>query len=255
VFVNSYSYYLGEEEYFHSFAAKIGSMKKYKHIFFDLDRTIWDFESNSIMTLKEIFGNRKIGEYGVNFHDFVKYYKEYNHHLWDLYKLGKIQKAYLRNERFRGTLKHFGIYSEDLADQISQDYIFLSPRKTKLFPDSIEVLTKLSGKYNLHIITNGFSEVQFIKMECSGLTPFFDQVITSEMVGVQKPNSKVFEFSVKQAKAVVEESIMIGDDQDTDIKGAQSIGMDTIFVDYYNDDLICTPTHHIHALKELLNIL
>lgn len=230
-------------------------MKKYKHIFFDLDRTLWDFESNSVITLKEIYDTRKIGENGVDFHDFVTYYKKYNQHLWDLYKLGKIQKAYLRSERFRGTLKHFGLDSEDLAEQISKDYIYLSPRKTKLFPDSIEVLTELSKKYKLHIITNGFSEVQFIKLEYSGLTPFFDQVITSEMVGVQKPNPKVFDFSVEQAEAAVEESVMIGDDQDTDIKGAQSIGMDTVFVDYYNEDLICNPTYHIHALKDLLSIL
>jgi len=230
-------------------------MKKYKHIFFDLDRTLWDFESNSIITLEEIYNNRKIGEYGVGFHDFVAYYKEYNHHLWDLYKLGKIEKAYLRNERFRGTLKHFGIESNDLADQVSQDYIYLSPRKTQLFPQAIEVVSDLSKKFQLHIITNGFSEVQFIKMEKSGLTPFFDQVITSEMVGVQKPNPKVFEYSLSKAKASVEESIMIGDDQDTDIKGAQNVAMDTVFVDYQNEELVCQPTYRIHHLNELLHIL
>jgi len=230
-------------------------MKEYKHVFFDLDRTLWDFESNSLITLEEIFIQKKIGDYGVRFHDFVSYYKEYNHHLWDLYKLGKIEKPYLRNERFRGTLKHFGIESEELVDQISQDYIYLSPRKTQLFPHSIEVVSKLSRKYKLHIITNGFNEVQFVKMKMSGLTPFFSQVITSETIGVQKPNPKVFEYSLDQAKASVNESIMIGDDQDSDIKGAQSIGMDTIFVNYDKEELISSPSYHIYSLKELLNIL
>lgn len=230
-------------------------MKNYKHIFFDLDRTLWDFESNSLMTLQEIFDTRKLRSYGLLFQDFISYYKEYNHHLWDLYKLGKVEKAYLRNERFRGTLKHFGIESEELADQIAHDYIYLSPRKTKLFPHSLEVVSELSKKYQLHIITNGFNEVQFIKMEKSGLTPYFDQVITSEMVGVQKPNPKVFKYSLEKAKASVGESVMVGDDQDSDIKGAQSIGMDTIFVDYYKEDLVCQPTQRIRSLKELLNLL
>lgn len=230
-------------------------MKNYKHIFFDLDRTLWDFESNSLMTLQEIFDTRKLRSYGLLFQDFISYYKEYNHHLWDLYKLGKVEKAYLRNERFRGTLKHFGIESEELADQIAHDYIYLSPRKTKLFPHSLEVVSELSKKYQLHIITNGFNEVQFIKMEKSGLTPYFDQVITSEMAGVQKPNPKVFKYSLEKAKASVGESVMVGDDQDSDIKGAQSIGMDTIFVDYYKEDLVCQPTQRIRSLKELLNLL
>lgn len=230
-------------------------MKKYKHIFFDLDRTLWDFESNSVIALEEIYKNRKIENYKVVFDDFVNYYKEYNHHLWDLYKLGRIKKAYLREERFRGTLKHFGIESEELAEQVSQDYIYLSPRKTKLFPNSIEVLSELSKRYKLHIITNGFNEVQFVKMENSGLTPFFEQVITSEMIGVQKPNPKVFEYALNMAKAIVNESVMIGDDQDSDIIGAQSIGMDTIFVDYYKEDIVCEPTYHIFALNELKDIL
>jgi putative hydrolase of the HAD superfamily len=231
-------------------------MSKYKHIFFDLDRTLWDFESNSIITLREIHSNRIIGGgYDIDFDEFVQYYKKYNEHLWDLYKLGKVKKEYLRNERFRGTLKHFGIESEEIAEQVSQDYIYLSPRKTQLFPNSIEVLEILASKYELHIITNGFSEVQFIKLEKSGLTPYFTKVITSEMVGVQKPNPKVFEFSLEQAGAKVEESIMIGDDQDSDIKGAQSIGMDTVFVDYYKEELVCKPTHHVNDLKALLNIL
>lgn len=230
-------------------------MKKYKHIFFDLDRTLWDFESNSIITLKEIFENKKIGDYHVDFDEFVKYYKKYNEHLWDLYKKGEIKKPYLREERFRGTLKHFGIESEELAEQVSQDYVYLSPRKTQLFPHSIDVISELSKNYQLHIITNGFSEVQFIKMDKSGLTPYFDQVITSEMVGVQKPNPEVFEYALKKAKASVNESVMIGDDQDSDIKGAQGVGMDTIFVNYYNEEIIISPTHHIHSLQELLNIL
>jgi putative hydrolase of the HAD superfamily len=231
-------------------------MKKYRHLFFDLDRTLWDFESNSVLALEEIFAKKKIGEIsGALFHDFHVFYKDYNHHLWDLYKHGKVKKEFLRVERFRGALKHFGIESEELAEQVAQDYVNISPQKTKLFPNSIEVVSQLSRKYQLHIITNGFSEVQFIKLEKSGLSPFFTHVITSEMVGVQKPHGQVFQYSLEKAGALTEDSLMIGDDQDSDIRGAREMGIDQVFVDYRHEELIGKPTYHIHELKSLLDFL
>lgn len=231
-------------------------MKKYKHLFFDLDRTLWDFETNSLITLQEIYDTRELKKLGIiSFNEFLKYYKGYNHQLWDLYKLGKIKKEELSIERFRGTLKYFNISDEELAHKIADDYLKISPSKTKLFPDTIEVLDKLSKKYNLHIITNGFSEVQFIKLKNSNLTPYFQEIITSEMVGVQKPNTKVFEFSLNKAGAKKSESIMIGDDQAVDIIGAANSGIDQIFIDFHHQELICQPTWHIHHLKTLLDIL
>lgn len=231
-------------------------MKKYRHIFFDLDRTLWDFESNSVLALEEIFINRGIADLsGILFYDFHHYYKEYNHHLWDLYKQGKVEKSFLRVERFRGTLKHFGMDSDELAEQVADDYVRISPCKTRLFPNAIEVVSKLSKKYQLHIITNGFSEVQFIKLDKSGLSPYFSQVITSEMVGVQKPHPQVFQYSLKKAGAQIEESLMIGDDQDSDIRGARELAIDQVFVNYQHEELIAKPTYHIHDLKSLLDIL
>ena len=231
-------------------------MKNYQHIFFDLDRTLWDFEANSLITLQEIFENRKLLDLGIpNFDTFLKYYKTYNIHLWDLYKLGKIQKEYLSIERFDGALRHFSIKNEDLARKIAKDYVQISPTKTKLFPFVKEILTYLKEKYHLHIITNGFNEVQFVKLKNSGLDGFFTQVITSEMLGIQKPNLEIFEYALKEANATDNESIMIGDDQRTDIMGAQIFGMDQVFVDYNYEALICNPTYRIHHLKELENIL
>ena len=231
-------------------------MKKYKHLFFDLDRTLWDFEANSLITLQEIFNNRKLKERGVpNFHSFLGFYKNYNHQLWDLYKLGEIDKDFLSVERFRGTLKNFEISDEELASKIAKDYVTISPTKTKLFPDTINVLENLSRKYHLHIITNGFSEVQFVKLRNSNLDIYFEQIITSEMIGVQKPNAEVFEFSLKQAKANLTDSVMIGDDQTVDIIGAKEFGIDQVFVDFNRQHLICSPTWHVHQLKDLLKIL
>ncbi len=229
---------------------------KYKHLFFDLDRTLWDFETNSVLALEEIFYSRNIGVlYQVDFHDFHEFYKSYNAHLWDLYKHGTIDKEHLRVERFRGSLNHFDIDNEDLAHKIADDYVVVSPRKTQLFPHTIEVLEYLQERYEMHIITNGFTEVQFVKLTNCGLDEFFKEVITSEMVGVQKPNKAVFEFALQKAGALPEESIMIGDDQVSDVQGARDAGMDQIFVNYYKEPLIFEPTYHIFQLRELKNLL
>jgi len=231
-------------------------MKKYKHIFFDLDRTLWDFEANSLSTLHEIFKNKHLQEKGIKSFDlFLTFYKTYNHQLWDKYKLGQIEKAFLSLERFRGTLKHFNIDDEKLALDISQDYIRISPTKTKLFPNTKEVLENLSAKYKLHIITNGFNEVQFDKLKNCGLDRFFNQVITSEMVGVQKPAMQVFEYALTRAGAKITDSVMIGDDQEVDIKGAANFGMDQIYINHHKEELRCQPNWHIHSLLDLLSIL
>ncbi|NOR87432.1 MAG: noncanonical pyrimidine nucleotidase, YjjG family [Bacteroidales bacterium] len=230
-------------------------MKVYQHLFFDLDRTLWDFEANSLLTLKEIFVEKELAQRGIpNFEEFLNYYKPYNLHLWSLYKYRKIEKKHLSVQRFRGTLEYFNIMDDHLANEIAKDYVRISPTKTKLFPHTIDVLSKLSKKYQLHIITNGFNEVQFVKLENSGLMPFFKHIITSEMIGIQKPNPEIFEFSLEKAGAKMENSIMIGDDQDSDIFGAMSFGMDQVFVDYHHEELKNKPTYHIHELTELLKI-
>ncbi len=231
-------------------------MKKYKHLFFDLDRTLWDFEKNSVFTLQEMFEEAKIEQRAhISFSDFHEYYVGYNLSLWDLYKDGKIKKEHLSVQRFRGTLEHFNISDETLSLKMAQDYIRISPTKTALFPDTITVLKVLSKRYSMHIITNGFNEVQFIKLKNSGLSPFFQEVITSEMVGVQKPHKEVFSYALDKAAALSDESLMIGDDQVSDIQGAQKVGVDQVFVDFHHDALKCNPTFHIHSLSELLNFL
>ena len=231
-------------------------MMTYKHLFFDLDRTLWDFEANSLLTLQEIFKSRHLKERGINsFDDFIGFYKPYNHQLWDKYKLGEIKKDFLSIERFRGTLRYFNINDDDLSWQISQDYIKISPTKTKLFPDTIKVLDVLKQKYQLHIITNGFNEVQFVKLKNSRLDIYFDQIITSEMIGIQKPSPQIFDYALKKANAQITESIMIGDDQEVDIMGASNYGLDQIFVNFNKTPLICNPNWEINKLEELLDIL
>ena len=149
-------------------------MKGIEHVFFDLDRTLWDFEANSEATLKELFEEFKLSDkLGVADNLFIREYKRINELFWEDYRKGTIQKEYLRYGRFETALKFFGYSDKEMAIGIGKLYISRSPRKTGLVDGSIEVLEYLKPKYQLHIITNGFEEVQHIKMESAGLTPYF----------------------------------------------------------------------------------
>lgn len=202
-------------------------MEGIKHIFFDLDRTLWDFEKNSQEALFEIFVDKQLAQKGIpSFNDFIKTYKTLNEHYWELYRLGQLPKEILRTIRFEKTLENFGIIDTKLSKEIGEDYVQISPHKTHLFPYAIDVLGYLSNnKIQLHIITNGFNEVQFIKLEKSGLMPFFDEIVTSENAGVQKPNAAIYHYSMTKAKTNANESLMIGDEPEIDVKGALDVGM------------------------------
>ena len=231
-------------------------MTKYKHLFIDLDRTLWDFDSNALITLGELFDSYQLKEKGIdNFDCFLTYYKAYNHMLWDKYRKGKISKDVLSVERFNGSLQNFRINDLEIAKSMAADYIRISPTKTKLFPQALEVVETLSKKYRLHIITNGFAEVQFIKVKNSGLAPFFDTIITSEMAGFQKPNPEIFHYSLKKTGANTNETLMIGDDLEADILGAQNVGLDQIYVNFEKKSHSETPLYEVHNLKAILEIL
>ena len=223
-----------------------------KHIFFDLDRTLWDFEKNSIVTLTEIFNDFKLSNLGVSSVKlFIDKYKYHNNKLWDLYRDNKISKEYLRDSRFALALNEFNIQDSKLGESIGRAYIKKSPLKTGLFPNTVEVLNYLFKKYKLHIITNGFNEVQHVKLKASLLNNFFKNVITSEQVGVKKPNKKIFKYALKNANALAEECVMIGDDYIADIVGAQNAGLKAI---YFNPNLNKLNIIGVPEIRSLLDL-
>ena len=229
---------------------------KYKHIFFDLDRTLWDFEKNSHITLLQLISHFNLIEKGIdNAENFIKKYKIHNARLWDLYRENKINKEKLRSKRFLMALAEYGIDDKDLAEQFGLAYIKLSPLKTKLSPFTHEVLSYLKNKYILHIITNGFEEVQHIKLAAADLKKYFDVVVTSEKVGVKKPNAKIFEFALEQANAKAEQSIMIGDDLAVDVLGAEKAGMQGIYFNPNKEEHKEEVVHEIFCLSELMTLL
>lgn len=205
-------------------------MKAYKHIFFDLDHTLWDFDKNSTETLLELFTMYDLKNLGVkSFESFHSAYKNRNEMMWEEYRLGKIDKATLRDKRFIFTFWDLGLDPESAPKGLSDDYIKLSPARKNLFPHSHEVLTYLKAKYKLHIITNGFEEAQHIKLEASDLKKYFEEIIISERTGFKKPDIRIFDYSAKLAKANSEECIMIGDGLEVDVLGALSAGWDAVY--------------------------
>lgn len=231
-------------------------MTKYKHLFFDLDRTLWDFEKNSEEVFRDMYRVLKLRRNGVkDFDEFFTTYRSVNHDLWDLYREGKIDKEFLNFQRFYQTLFEYGIENKALAEEMAKKYVEWSPLKTHLFDGTFELLDYLKSKYHLHIITNGFEEVQTVKLRESKLEPYFEQVIISETTPVKKPHPKIFQYAMHLAKANVEDCLMIGDDIDTDIKGAAGVGMDQIWTNFTKDKSDFKPTFEVETLLEIKEIL
>lgn len=230
--------------------------KVYKHLFFDLDRTLWDFDKNSEQTLLDIFQKWFLFKNcNCSFDDFLKIYRETNHQLWEDYRQNKISKEFLNVERFRKTLELLKCEHFEIAQQLADYYVEQSPLKTLLFPDAEYVLQQLKNRYQLHIITNGFEEIQFRKLKNAKLEHYFSTVITSEMAGCKKPDPEIFTFSLKLANSKPFESIMIGDDPEVDILGAENYGMDSVFVNFGNVKTEIKSTFEVKNLLELLTIL
>lgn len=230
---------------------------KYKHLFFDLDHTLWDFDANARATLEQLHLDLNLPEKGI--HDFDRFYKNYlahNENLWAKYRNGQIKQDELRLKRMWLSLLDFKIADEALAKQMSELFLQLLPTRNLLFPDTKEVLQYLQSKgYHLHLITNGFDEIQHSKLKSSGLDGFFEAVITSECSNSLKPQKEIFEWALQKTGARVEESLMIGDTLDVDVAGALGVGMDAVHVNYNKAEQEVEPTYTIHYLKELKDFL
>ena len=229
---------------------------KSKHLFFDLDRTLWDFEKNSEIALNKLFFDLGLNTTIPNFSVFHDLYKTHNSRLWKLYGSGKLSKDILRNERFRVTLEEFNLVDPRLIESISDGYVEISPQQTTLFPTTLSTLDALQKEgFNMHIITNGFKEVQFIKLQKSGLENYFDIIVCSEDVGKNKPSPAIFHHSMSHAKAKPEDSVMIGDDFEVDILGALSVGMQGVLFDPYKEHKHFQDNFIIQQLDELPALL
>ncbi len=232
-------------------------MASYKHIFFDLDHTLWDFDTNAKESLIDIFAEFNLGEKVTpHFNIFYEKYLYHNKILWERYQKGYISSDELKWRRMWRTLLEFKIGDEGLSKALSSRFLEILPNKKLMFPHAHEILVYLKNKnYELHLITNGFEKTQWNKIRTSKIDHFFTHVITSEASNSMKPEKEIFEYALQKANAVLSESIMIGDNLDADIMGAMNAGMDNIFVNHIEAVTEMKPTYTVTHLKELEDIL
>lgn len=230
-------------------------MQTYKDIFFDLDHTLWDFESNSAATLQILYDKFKLSLLIASFEDFRSTYEMHNERMWERFRNGYIGRKELRWKRMWHTLLDFKIGDHKLATEMSSEYLALLPAQGKLIPHAKEVLAYFSSQnYNLHLITNGFETTQWQKMKTSGIHEYFTQVITSEKSNSMKPKPEIFAFALSASGATLKKSIMIGDALDADISGAKNFGMDQVYFNPYEKPHTESPTFEIKCLSQLLSL-
>ncbi|HEY3405131.1 MAG TPA: YjjG family noncanonical pyrimidine nucleotidase [Ohtaekwangia sp.] len=229
---------------------------KYKCIFFDLDHTLWDYETNSKETLAELYDQYALQQKGVtSVVDFQNRFREVNTRLWDLFDRGEIKSEVIREQRFKQILEPFGAYQSKLCEDISVDYLNTCPTKGTLMPHALDTLHYLKEKYTLTIITNGFEEIQNLKLTAGNLHPFFDHIVTSQRAGHRKPSREIFEFALKHNTSECHEAIMIGDNLVTDIGGAMNASIDAVFFNPERFSHTVSVHHEINSLDELRRIL
>ena len=229
---------------------------KYRNLFIDLDDTLWDIHQNGKECLEEIYADYGYNKYYPTFDDYYNVYMPSNHHLWNLYRLGEIRKEELIVERFLVPVRKFGIEDPEYAKSLSDDFLERTTRKTKLIDGTLDLLDYLKPKYRMHVLSNGFREVQFKKIENSGLKPYFDKIILSEDAGVNKPHPGIFTYALKNTNSRRHESLMIGDSWDADITGAQKSRIAQI---WFNPANLSSdgfePTYTVKTLEEIKEIL
>ncbi len=223
-----------------------------QHIFFDLDHTLWDFDKNSALTFEIIFKEEKLE---INLTEFLEAYSPINENYWKLYREDLITKEALRTGRLKDCFEVLKIkISPLILENLSNKYIQFLPGFNNLLEDTHDVLEYLFPMYSLHIITNGFNEVQHRKLNSSKIFHYFKTVTTSEEAGVKKPHSQIFTHALKKSNAMPVNCLMVGDNYEADIIGAQNVGLETVYFDYYGKKQDY-PAPTIQKLKELKKYL
>jgi len=230
-------------------------MKKYEHIFFDLDHTLWDFSTNCAETLNELYAQHQLHRFNIPVSDFIVSYRQINDSMWDDLHRGKVTKEEIRNLRFARTFNLLGLQDSDLPEGMDEQFISICPTKSHVFPHTHEILDYLSQQYVLHILTNGFRETQLVKLKSAGLDHYFKEVIHADESGYMKPDQRMFDYALQTAGTLPHQCLMIGDDLYADVLGAKNAGIDHVFVNRYKIPHEEILTYEIDCLSTLKTFL
>jgi putative hydrolase of the HAD superfamily len=231
-------------------------MRRYKHVFFDLDQTLWDFDKSSAETLRELYSDYTLqSKLSCNVELIIERFSSINERLWDEYSAGRITKEELRYKRFREVFHGFGEFEEGFFEQLGEEYLIRCPQKGNLLPFAKEVLDYLISRYQLHIITNGFEEIQHKKIYHSGIQKYFKEIVTSDKTGCRKPEKKMFTFALEKVNCSPHQCIMIGDNLQADMLGASNSQIDQVFYNPKRARYFMNVTYEINCLSQLMDIL
>lgn len=230
-------------------------MNKYKHLFFDLDNTLFDFTASEHIVLRNLYEKHLQESEFEDVNEFIDIYAVINKQLWADYHQHKVSKHDVKYGRFKDTLMSKGINNEALYTEMGDSFVMACTENNTLVEGALEVIEALSKKYQLHIISNGFIEAQYRKLEITGLRPYFKGITLSEEIKVQKPNKPFFQHAFKTVNARKSESLIIGDTWDSDIVGAMNFGVDAIFFSYFGEKAKKSEIKTIFKLNELLSFL
>ncbi|MDB5242912.1 MAG: noncanonical pyrimidine nucleotidase, YjjG family [Spirosoma sp.] len=229
---------------------------KYRHLFFDLDHTLWDFDRNSAESIAELYEAYRLGDTGIaSAADFSKHFIAINRQLWADYDRNLVTHGYIRTNRFALVFQSLGVDASAIQADLNAEYLHLLARKPHLLESAREVLNYLKDRYTMHIITNGFAEIQAVKMNSADISHYFTHVVTNGVVDAKKPNPAIFQYALNISQADVAESLMIGDSYEADIMGAKGVGMDTVFYNTAGVVVDDPPTYDIRHWNELIAIL
>lgn len=228
----------------------------YQNLFFDLDNTLWAFSENAGDTFREVYLLNHLDRFFDSFEQFFSIYQKENLNLWRMYEKGDITKEELNYRRFRHPLKVADVGDLSLADEYSDNFFRIIRTKKKLMPHAKEVLDYLYPRYHLYILSNGFRELQSVKMHSAGIDQYFERLVLSDDININKPNHKLFDFALETTNSSLDDSLMIGDNFDVDIAGAHNIGLAQVYYNISGDqNYSFRPTYVIDDLKELMDIL
>ena len=228
----------------------------YKHLFFDLDHTLWDFDRNSAESIAELFDTFRLSDAGIaSAAEFSRHFIAVNRQLWADYDRNLITHGYIRENRFPMVFRSLGVDESAIQADLNAEYLHLLPRTPHLLESARDVLDYLKGRYTMHIITNGFADIQAVKMDSAEISHYFTHVVTNGVVDAKKPDPAIFQYALDISGATVAESLMIGDNYEADILGAKGVGMDTVFYNTAGAIVSDTPTYDIRHWNELMAIL
>lgn len=224
-------------------------------IFFDLDHTLWDYDTNARETLYELYEDYQLNRGFGSAEDFFQSYLIHNAKLWNLYNHGKINRDDIRERRFFQVISDAGLEDKKLAEQMSDQFMEVCPQKTAVLPGTYEILEHLQPKFRLGIITNGFSDTQAIKLDKTSLIGFFELVVTSESAKARKPSAEIFHAALSETDSKTEEVVMIGDNRATDIGGALAVGWKTIWYTHEAEPAPdnCWKVQHLQEIAQVMD--